>query len=232
MSLRYHAVIPLSTPRTVLSGARSLSGVGAWRCHGPRKLTEYESDGSLVADGCTAPACAAVARWTSPVRSTRRGFVPLSVSWAGLPAWTTRCAPTCSPCRPRIRGGRLFAAAPPVCAGVPAAAVGAIWQPRWTSSEVRSRIGNQLLSAADPPAPSGARSAHRPAPPKRTMCHKTGQLYLLPTSAEPAELHRRYGTLPFRLSEYLDTAWRRSIPPCLSTCRFTMPLRRLGRSAS
>ena len=30
--------------------------------HGPRKLAEYESDGSLVADRCPAPACAAVAR--------------------------------------------------------------------------------------------------------------------------------------------------------------------------
>ena len=30
--------------------------------HGPRKLAEYESDGSLVADTCPVPACAAVAR--------------------------------------------------------------------------------------------------------------------------------------------------------------------------
>ena len=30
--------------------------------HGPRKLAEYESDGSLVAHVCTAPACAAGAR--------------------------------------------------------------------------------------------------------------------------------------------------------------------------
>ena len=59
---------------------------------------------------------------------------------------------------PRFRGGRLFAAAP----------VGAILQPRWTSSGVRFRIGNRSLSAADLPAPSGARPAHRPAPPKRT----------------------------------------------------------------
>ncbi len=167
--------------------------------HGPRKLAEYESDGSRVAHVCPAPAPACARAGSVPQWLAERprcgaldlGFVPLSVSGAGLPAWTTRCAPTCSPCRPRFRGGRLFATAPPVCAGVPAAAVGAIWQPRWTPSEVRSRIGNRLLSAADPPAPSGARSAHRPAPPKRTMCYKTGQFYLLPTSAEPAELHRR-----------------------------------------
>ena len=69
-----------------------------------------------------------------------------------------RAGPRLREACPRENGGRLFAAA----------AVGGILPPRWTPSEVRARIGNRSLSATDRPAPIGARSAHRPAPPKRT----------------------------------------------------------------
>ena len=70
----------------------------------------------------------------------------------------------------------VFALPPPAFAGagssprlatLPVAAVGAILHPRWTPSEVRARIGNRPLSAADLRAPNGARSAH--CPPNRTV---------------------------------------------------------------
>ena len=117
--------------------------------HGPRKLAEYESDGSLVAAGAPRRP---VPQWHAErplCGALDLGTAHLRVSGAGLPAWTTRCALTHSRCRPSPR-----------LAPLPAAAVGAILPPRWTPSEVRARIGNRPLSAADRPAPSGARSAH------------------------------------------------------------------------